>query len=265
MSFVTNKTLILTGASSGVGRALALELARAGASLVLNARGEEPLRDVLGTCVEASADAGHDALHTMVAGSAGGKGVARTMADAALESGGVHRFAGFIHCAGLLAPGPTLWELPSGEFDAVFEAGPVAAHRLIRACLPHLLERGDGMAVFVGSAAAEIVQPGIAAYCGAKAALEHLMRQLAAEAPQVVSLVYRPGIVDTPMQDEARVSSGGGSEVLRQVFGGWKELGELLTPERSAAALAAILMDDPRRFHGQITTVRDGLEAGTRR
>ena len=87
------------------------------------------------------------------------------------------------------------------------------------------------------------------------------MRQLAAEAPGVTSFVYRPGIVDTPMQDQARASRGGGAEALRAVFVPWKERGELLSPERSAAALAAIIDGGcARRFHGRSATVRDGEE-----
>ena len=259
MSLAANKTLIVTGASSGVGRALALELARRGASLVLGARRADALGEVLDECVRVSEGAGAHAAHAMVAGSAAEKSVARALGAAARDLRGADAFEGFVHCAGVLAPGPTLWELSCGEFDAVFDAGPVAAHRLVRACVPMMSARGHGLAVFVGSGAAEIVQPGIAAYCGAKAAEEHLMRQLAAEAPQVTSLVYRPGIVDTPMQGQARASRGGGAEALRAVFVPWKERGELISPERSAAALAALIDEGGvRRFHGLVATVRDG-------
>lgn len=250
MSFVTNKTLILTGASSGVGRALALDLARAGARLVLNARGEGPLRETLAACEAAS-----DGPHALVAGSAADMATATALAEAALKLGD---FGGFIHCAGTLHPGPTLWEMPETDFDSVFAAATTAAHRLARACMPHLLERGEGLAVIVGSPAADMILPGIAAYCGAKAGLEHLTRLLADEAPEITTFVYRPGIVDTPMQTQARESEGGAAERLQSIFKPWKEKGHLLTPEQSAAALAAILTIDPRRFHGLTATVKDG-------
>ena len=258
MSFVSNKTLILTGASSGLGRALALELARSGASLVLNARRKDRLEETAEQCAQASTRTGSPASHALVAGNAADPAVADALMRAALELG---EFEGFIHCAGVLAPGPSLWELPEEDFDAVFDAGPTAAHRLARACLPHLLRQGHGLAVFVGSGAAERAQPGIAAYCAAKAALEHMARLVAAEAPKVTSFVYRPGIVDTAMQDQARESRGGGAEALRAVFVPWKEQGQLLTPRESAAALVAILTREPRRFQGKTATVRDGLEA----
>lgn len=255
MNTIENRTFIISGASSGLGRALAVQLAGAGASVVLNARREDALAEVLHQCARASADAGSTREHALVAGSAGSTRVARTLAGRALDLGD---FAGFIHAAGVLAPGPTLWELPARDFAAVFESGPVAAHRLIRACVPPLVEQGRGLAVFVGSGAADIAQPGIAAYCAAKAALEHTMRQLAAEAPAVTSFVYRPGIVDTAMQDQARNAKGGGANILRPLFQSWKDEDKLLSAEESAAALMAILADDPRRFHGRVASVEQG-------
>ncbi|BBD10067.1 SDR family NAD(P)-dependent oxidoreductase [Desulfovibrio ferrophilus] len=255
MSLLANKTLIVTGASSGVGQALAVQLARAGASLVLNARRKEPLRQTLTDCANASAKAGHDRQHVCVAGSAGQADIANVLATEALNLGHFH---GFIHAAGVLAPGPSLWELPEDDFDKVFEAGPLAAHRLIRTCVPHLLAEGQGLAVFMGSGAAQIAQPGIAAYCAAKAALEHTMRQLAAEAPALTTFVYRPGIVDTPMQTQARHSKGSGAPQLKAIFNAWKKNGELLSPEDSAAALTAILDNEPHSFHGRIATVEHG-------
>ena len=144
MSLAANKTLIVTGASSGLGRALALDLARRGASLVLGARRADALGEVLDQCVRASEEAGAPAAHAMVAGSAAQESVARGLGAAALDLRGADAFEGFVHCAGVLAPGPTLWELSCAEFDAVFDAGPVAAHRLVRACVPMMAARGRG-------------------------------------------------------------------------------------------------------------------------
>jgi len=54
------------------------------------------------------------------------------------------------------------------------------------------------------------------------------------------------------MQQQARTSSGGGAENLHRRFGGYKDRGELSTPEAEARALVRMLINDPRRLHGKI-------------
>jgi len=168
------KTLILTGASRGIGRALALELARQGVNLVLNARQQKPLAKVASECT------GQGVKVREIAGNAAQARVAEAMVAQALEVGG---FLGFIHAAGVLHPGPFLWELSPKQFQEIMDSHVVAAFQLTRAAVPHLLRQGDGLAVFFGSYAAEGHHPGIGAYNIAKAAEEHLARQLAQEAP----------------------------------------------------------------------------------
>ncbi len=246
------KTLLLTGASMGIGRALAVALTGEGVNLVINARSAGLLRETRELCVGPEGPA--KAVVEVVVGDASKAETVAAMVEAARKIG---IFWGFIHAAGILHPGPYLWELSAEDFQAVFQANVMAAHQLIRGCLPTLREQGDGLAVFFGSGAAEKTQPGIAAYCAAKAAEEHLARQLAAEAPEITSLVYRPGIVETRMQAQARESEGGAAEQLQAVFRPWKEQGQLMTPEESAGGLVQLLAANPRRLHGRTWDVRD--------
>ena len=241
------KTLILTGASRGIGRALALELAKAGYDLVLNARREAPLKAVAEEVRALGAKA------EWVAGSAGKGEVARALVEKALELG---HFQGFIHNAGVLHPGPLLFELAESLFLEVLEANLIAGYQLARFAYPHLLQRGEGLAVYLGSGAAETNLPGIGAYAVAKAAEEHLAKQLAAEAPEVTCFVFRPGVVETDMQKAAREAQGGGAPVLHRVFRGYREEGRLLTPEEAARALVRLL-PRARAFHGKIAHWRD--------
>jgi len=243
------KSLILTGASRGIGRALALELAGAGVHLILNARGAAPLDEVASQCEAAG-------IRVLpVAGSAADAGVASRLVDAAMEIGD---FYGFIQVAGTLHPGPALWELAEERFIDVFDASVLASYQMVHFAVPQLRRQGGGIAVFFGSGAAEKSIPGIAAYCGAKAAEEHLARQLAAEAPEITTFVFRPGVVETRMQQEARTAEGEAAEGLRRMFWEYKNRGELLSPEQAARSLVVILTGDPRRFHGKIATWRDG-------
>ena len=237
------KTLILTGASRGIGRVLALELARHGVNLVVNARQQAPLAEVASECADLGVKV------RQVAGNAADSSVAEAMVAQGLEVGD---FYGFIHAAGVLHPGPFLWELSPDQFQEVLESHLVAAYQLIQVAVPYLLQRGEGVAVFFGSYAAEGNHPGIGAYNIAKAAEEHLARQLAQEAPQVVSFVFRPGATETHMQKQAREAGGGAAAMVHQTFRGYHEAGILDSPGKAARRLMHFLLNNPRRYQGRI-------------
>lgn len=252
MSMLKDKTLILTGASRGIGRALAEILAYNGAHLVLNARGSDPenLESVAESCRS------HGAQAEVVAGSAAWGDVARTCVTRAMQMG---NFGGFIHAAGVLNPGPFLWELSEEGFTEIFDANVKGGFQILRHAIPIMRNQGHGLAVFFGSNASHITQPGIAAYCAAKAAEEHLARQLAAECPEVTTIIYRPGIVETRMQEQARAAEGGAAEFLHRVFVPWKERDQLMTPRETALALFNFINDAPHTRHGEVVDVQDLL------
>ncbi len=247
----SGKTLIVTGASMGIGRALALVLAENGVNLVLNARHDGPLKGVAEACSV------HGVRVHSLAGSAADGATALRLFEEAVRLG---EFYGFIHVAGVLHPGPNIWELSEEQFQDVFEASVTAAFQLIRTAVPKLRDQGEGIAVFFGSGASERSVPGIGAYCAAKAAEERLARQVAEEAPDITTFIYRPGVVETRMQQAAREASGGAAAELRAVFRGFRDRGELITPEESARALVRILSNDPSRFQGGIAMAKDGMD-----
>jgi len=244
------KTLIVTGASRGIGRALASELAQDGVNLVLNARSATLLEEV------GAAARGKGVHISTVVGDAGLASNARRMVKAANDIG---EFVGFIHNAGTAHPGPFLYELPEAMFESVWRCNVLAGYQIARFSYPELRRRKSGLAVFFGSGAAEMNVEGLGAYCLSKAAEEHLARQLATEAPEITCFVYRPGAVETEMQKGAREAEGSGADVLHRVFGELKDRGTLLTPEAAARALVRIIQRDPQRFHGKIATYNDGL------
>jgi NAD(P)-dependent dehydrogenase (short-subunit alcohol dehydrogenase family) len=244
------KTLIITGASRGIGRALSSEMAQNGVNLVLNARGEELLEEV----AVAVREKGVRAL--TVVGDASLAINARKMVEAAVSIG---EFAGFIHNAGVLHPGPFLHELPEVMFENVWRTNVLAAYQIAHFSYPELRRNKSGLAVFFGSGAAEMNVQGIGAYCLSKAAEERLAIQLAVEVPEITCFAYRPGAVETDMQKGAREAKGSGAEVLHRFFGDMQKQGTLITPETAARALVQIIRRDPRRFHGKIATYKDGM------
>ena len=247
---LAGKTLIVTGASRGIGRALASELAQNGVNLVLNARSEAPLEEV------ATIARGKGVNALTVIGDAALANNAREMVKTAV---GMGEFIGFIHNAGTAQPGPFLYELPEAMFENVWRTNVLAGYQIAYFSYPELRRRNGSLAIFFGSGAAEMNIEGIGAYCLSKAAEEHLARQLAAEAPEITCFVYRPGAVETEMQKSGREAKGSGAKVLHRFFGEMKERGILLTPEIAARALVQILQRDPRHFHGKIATYKDGL------
>ncbi len=244
MSFVKNKTLILTGASHGVGKALALELADRGVHLVLNARTESTLEEVAAECLMKRVKT------ALVVGNVASGQLVTQMVK---EARSIGAFIGFVHAAGVLHPGPAVWEMTKSKYDDVVSSSMTGAYQLIRHVVPEMRRIGHGVAVFFGSGAADITQPGIGAYCAAKAGEEQLARHLAAEDSILHTIIYRPGKVETRMQENARNAKGAFAEPVREIFTSWKENGELLTPEDSARFLADIL-ENPTEYNKQ--TVR---------
>ena len=248
MFLLQDRTVILTGASHGIGRALAPMLAARGVHLVLNARGAAPLDEAAAECRQA----GHGAGVRTVAGDASDASVTERLVAVAMEMGGPAGFFGLIHAAAVFEPGPLLWELEPERFRDIFASSVFATYQLARFVVPELRARRDGLIVIFGSGAAFKVQAGIAAYGAAKAAEEHLARHVAAEAPEVTTFIFRPGIVDTRLQEQARESTGGASGEIRGLFRSWKEKGMLLAPRDSAARLVEIIEEGPRKYHGQV-------------
>jgi NAD(P)-dependent dehydrogenase (short-subunit alcohol dehydrogenase family) len=183
---------IITGASRGLGLALAQGLSEAGWSLILDARGAEGLRtaaDQLTGPVRAIPGDITDAAHRAA------------LVAAADELGGLDLL---VNNAGVLGPSPlpALAEFPLDRLREVFEVNVLAQLALTQQALPTLLAR-DGSVVFVTSDAAVEPYPGWGGYGSAKAALEQIGRVLAVEAPALRVWVVDPGDLRTQMHQDA--------------------------------------------------------------
>jgi NAD(P)-dependent dehydrogenase (short-subunit alcohol dehydrogenase family) len=189
---LAGQTALVTGATSGIGRAVALQLAREGAHVLVHGRNAER-----GASVVAELEA------------AGGTGefVAADLHDpAAIQRLAEHAAAVdvLINNAGDAVFGPTA-ELGAEGFDALFSSNVRAPFLLVAAIAPKMAERGSGSIVSVGSMAGHIGLPGGAAYGATKAALSLLTQSWAAEfsGSGVRVNVVSPGPVQTRTGERA--------------------------------------------------------------
>ncbi len=194
-----NKGALVTGASKGLGAALAAELARAGARVALVARGAGELSKVVAE-IRASGDEAH-ALPADVAD----KRAAHAIAGAAAALVGPIEL--LVHNASTLGPTPLrlLLDTDCEDLDQVLEVNLVGPFRLTKIVAGAMALRGSGLVVHVSSDAAVAAYPRWGAYGVSKAAQDHLNRILSAElSPSGVRfLSVDPGEMDTEMHAAA--------------------------------------------------------------
>ena len=193
------RAVLLTGASRGLGEALALELGRAGARLALVARDESSLSRVVRTVRAAGGEA-----HPVPADVSSPDAAARIAGVAVALVGPIEVV---IHNASSLGPVPLrpLAETDDVAFEEALATNLRGPFRLSRALVGPMALRGGGLVVHVTSDAATTPYPGWGAYGASKAALEQLGRIWDAElAPSGVRFVnVDPGEMDTRMHREA--------------------------------------------------------------
>jgi short-subunit dehydrogenase len=192
MNYWTDKVVMITGASSGIGRGLAVELARRGAKLGLVARRAEVVDEVVRE-IEA----------------AGGKALAlpadvqsedsiRAAADKLrAELGPIDVL---IANAGI---GPTrdAAELDAKEVSSVINVNVIGASNSVAAVIPEMVKRGSGQLVVISSLAAYRGLPRSAAYCASKAAVSAFFESLRLDLePRAINVtIIHPGFIKTPL------------------------------------------------------------------
>lgn len=196
---IRGTTTLITGASRGLGEALALELARAGARLALVARRLDALEPVVRRIREAGGEA-----HALAADIGRKEDVYPLVGAASALLGPIELL---IHNASELGPTPLRLLLDSEceDLQRVLDVNLVGPFRLSKAVAGSMALRGRGTIVHVSSDASVNAYPHWGAYSVSKAASDHLARLWAAElGPQGVrSLSVDPGEMDTRLHAAA--------------------------------------------------------------
>jgi len=247
---MSQPSVIVTGASRGLGRAIALELARMGAAVTLNARSQDRLAQVR---AEIEALGGRAEI---LPGDVSQPDVAERLVAAAMLAFG--RIDGVVNNAAVLDPLARIADSDPFAWQRNLQINLMGPYLITQAALPYLRRASPGRVINVSSGAAVRPTAGWSAYCSSKAALNMLTAVLAEEEPGIVALAVRPGVVDTAMQAELR---GKGREAMQpevfQRFTEYHQRGELLPPELPGRALAVLALHAPLAWSGRFISWND--------
>jgi short-subunit dehydrogenase len=201
---IRGAVVVITGASSGIGKAAALAFAKEGASLMLAARRKSALEETVAACESLGASATAMEIDVTDAEAVDG------LADAA-----VRRFGSldvWVNNAAVAMFSPFL-RMPLKDLRRLIDVNVFGYVNGARAALPLMREQGSGVLINVSSVIAESPQPYIAAYGMSKAAVRWLSGSLRAELildrlPDVHVCTVLPASIDTPLYREAANRTG---------------------------------------------------------
>jgi NAD(P)-dependent dehydrogenase (short-subunit alcohol dehydrogenase family) len=245
---LTDKPVIVTGASSGIGAATARALGSAGASVLLVGRDEARLDEQVAN-VNATGGRGVAAIADLEDADA-----AAGLVDRAVEEfGSLH---GIVHTASLFDPRP-LEDTTAESAELQWKTNVLAPLVMTQRAVPHLAE-GSSI-VFVGSTTGTVGFPGCSAYTATKGAVASLTRALAVElAPKGIRVnIVVPGYVRTPMLQPHLDANEGYEDWIV----GNTPLGRIDGPEELAPTIVYLLSRLSAYVDGQTLTVDGGWTA----
>lgn len=239
------KIAFVTGASRGIGRAIALELARRGADLIAAGRD----RDALDAVAAEIRDLGREV--EVVTGD-----VADAASVEAMVARGTERFGRIdilVNNAGLTRDG-LLLRMKDEDWDMVLNANLKGAFLLTRAVAKLMTKQRYGRIINISSVVGEMGNPGQANYCASKAGMIGLTKSNARELARrnITVNAVTPGFIETAMTEAM-------TDKAREEMAGQIPLGRLGAPEDVAAAVAFLASESAGYITGQVLGVNGGL------
>ncbi len=249
---LSGQVAVITGASRGIGRATALELARRGADVAIVARSTDAL---LSTAREIEA-LGRKALPLPADVSEISQAFA--MAEKVRETFGHVEI--LVNNAGVLGPIEHTYRVDPEEWARTIKINLIGVFNVTHSILPSMVFQQYGRIVNISSGAAVKPRKGWSAYSTSKAGVNQFSRVLAMEVSQfniLVNVIY-PGVVATKMQEALRNTppehwDAEQAELFRRLY---KE-GKLLPPEEPAKLIAWLVGPEGAGVNGAILDIRN--------
>ena len=240
---------LVTGAARGIGRAIALKLASAGAKIVVNDLQEEA---TINDAVEAIIHQGGEAIP-----------VRADIRDGEAVKGMVQEVTSkwakidiLVNNAGITRD-QLIMRMSDDDWDKVLEVNLKSVFLCSKAVLRHMVRQRWGRIVNISSIVGLIGNPGQANYSSSKAGIIGLTRTIAKEVASrgITCNAIAPGFIDTPMTQQL-------PEERRQKLMEQVPLGFLGTPRDVAEAVAFLASEEARYITGQVLTVDGGISLG---
>ncbi|NLZ49515.1 MAG: SDR family oxidoreductase [Clostridiales bacterium] len=247
MKRLEGKVAIVTGSTSGMGRATAIAFAREGAKVVVTGRNEERAKEV----VKQIKSEGFEAMYVIVDTS--NVESVRVLVDKTLEAYGTVDI--LFNNAGALSITP-LQQVSLEEWNKVFNVNLTSALYLTQLVAPIMKEKGKGVIINTSSVAGFHAHHGMATYITSKHALNGLTKSMAWElGPEIRVNAIAPGLIDTAMV----ASLGTLEEVGGHLIQG-SPLKRAGKPEDIASVALFLASDESSFIDGQVIRVDGGID-----
>ncbi|XP_074648275.1 3-oxoacyl-[acyl-carrier-protein] reductase FabG-like [Tubulanus polymorphus] len=252
-SSLKNKVVLITGASNGIGKAIALEFAQQGSKLVVTGRNETDLQDTVDKCKKLGLD--DSQILSVVVDFAGDDEGIKNVVDKTIEKFGVIDV--LVNNAGTNKLG-TLETQTMDDYDFIMKVNLRSVFYLTKLARPYLIKQ-KGNIVMVSSVNSLKVLRDMLAYNVSKAALDHLMRNLAIELAEFgvrVNSVNPAGVI-TKIQQRSGMSPELAEQFMEELGPKMHALGRNGKAEEMARAVR-FLASDESSFTTGVTLAVDG-------
>jgi 3-oxoacyl-[acyl-carrier protein] reductase len=243
------KCAIVTGAGSGIGRAIASLFLEQGAKVVF--------ADLDAESATAAAESRRDCALAVQVDVADEASVGSMIDDAVLRFGGIDIL---INCAGVPERHTVIEELDEARWDRIIGVNAKSVFLVCKHAVPHLRRNGGGSIVNIGSIVGVRPKPGQHAYCASKAATIALSQSLALElaADQIRVNVVNPGAADTPMLAGFVDPALSHLDDVKRTFASSIPMGSLIQPSDVAEAVLFLSSGLARQVTGAVFNLDGG-------